>query len=74
MPNFSDLPRELRDMVYDFYFRELLLECRDSGRHCPTILRTSQQIALEAMEVWISFLEMICIGYGLKLTNRWTHR
>lgn len=56
MPNFLDLPRALRGMVYDFYFNEILRELYTSGRHYAIILRTSRRIAVEAAKVLKSFL------------------
>lgn len=57
MPSFLDLPRELRDMVYDFYFLGILHECRTSRRHFAMILRTNRQTAVEAAKVRLPCLQ-----------------
>lgn len=55
MTNFLDLPLELRDLVYGFYFTSLLQECRGSGKYQPALLSTSRSISVEAAEVHSSY-------------------
>lgn len=51
MTNFLDLPPELRDLVYGFYFTNLLQEYRGSDKYRPTLLRASKSISVESAEV-----------------------
>lgn len=51
MPNFTDLPPELRISVYDFYFHDAVEHLSVRARRYPTILCISRQIASEAVQV-----------------------
>lgn len=51
MPNFTDLPAELRIAVYDFYFGDVAEHVSVGGIKYLTILYTSRLIAGEAAKV-----------------------